>query len=92
MTISERTFLQIDGGVIFASVTLLPRLLRDEWFFAPQLALWFVGLLAQYYLLFPAAVPADAEGRRRRVPCSSRSPITVGGERLGGARVRARWS
>ena len=26
---------------------------RIEWFFAPQLALWFVGLLAQYYLLFP---------------------------------------
>jgi peptidoglycan/LPS O-acetylase OafA/YrhL len=53
VTISERTFLQIDGGVIFASITLIPRLLRDEWFFAPQLALWFVGLLAQYYLLFP---------------------------------------
>lgn len=52
-TISERTFIQIDGGVIFASLTLLPRLLRDDWFFAPQLALWFVGLLAQYYLLFP---------------------------------------
>jgi len=34
-------------------VALVPRLLRDEWFFAPQLALWFVGLLAQYYLLFP---------------------------------------
>lgn len=53
VTISERTYLQIDWGVAFASVTLLPRLLRDEWFFAPQLALWFVGLLAQYYLLFP---------------------------------------
>jgi peptidoglycan/LPS O-acetylase OafA/YrhL len=53
VTISERTFLQIDGGVIFASITLLPRLLQGEWFFAPQLALWFVGLLGQYYLLFP---------------------------------------
>lgn len=53
VTISERTFLQIDGGVMFASVTLLPRLWQGEWFFAPQLALWFVGLLAQYYLLFP---------------------------------------
>jgi len=53
VTISERTFLQIDAGVIFASLTLVPRLLRDEWFFAPQLALWFVGLLAQYYVLFP---------------------------------------
>ncbi|HLB22584.1 MAG TPA: acyltransferase family protein [Dehalococcoidia bacterium] len=53
VTISERTFLQIDGGVVFASAALVPRLLRDEWFFAPQLALWFVGLLAQYYVLFP---------------------------------------
>ncbi len=53
VTISERTFLQIDGGVAFASLALIPRLLRDEWFFAPQLALWFVGLLAQYYVLFP---------------------------------------
>lgn len=53
VTISERTFIQIDGGVIFASFTLFPRLLEDQWFFAPQLALWFVGLLAQYYILFP---------------------------------------
>ena len=53
VTISERTFLQIDSGVIFASFTLFPRLLEDQWFFAPQLALWFVGLLAQYYILFP---------------------------------------
>ncbi len=53
VTISERTYLQIDGGVIAASITLLPRLVDGKWFFAPQLALWFVGLLAQYYLLFP---------------------------------------
>ncbi len=53
VTISERTLLQIDGGVVFASFTLFPRLLEDQWFFAPQLALWFVGLLAQYYILFP---------------------------------------
>lgn len=53
VTISQRTFVQIDAGVVFASITLVPRLLSGEWFFAPQLALWFVGLLAQYYLLFP---------------------------------------
>ncbi len=53
VTISLRTHLSIDAGVIFASATLVPRLLKDQWFFAPQLALWFVGLLAQYYLLFP---------------------------------------
>jgi peptidoglycan/LPS O-acetylase OafA/YrhL len=53
ITISEHTVVLIDRGVIWASITLIPRLLQDEWFFAPQLALWFVGLLAQYYLLFP---------------------------------------
>ncbi len=53
VTISERTILDIHGSVIVASFTLIPRLIRGEWFFAPQLALWFVGLLAQYYVLFP---------------------------------------
>lgn len=53
VTISEKTIIHIDAGVWFASFTLIPRLLQDQWFFAPQLALWFVGLLAQYYLLFP---------------------------------------
>lgn len=53
VTISLHTHLSIDVGVVFASVALLPRLTSADWFFAPQLALWFVGLLAQYYLLFP---------------------------------------
>jgi peptidoglycan/LPS O-acetylase OafA/YrhL len=53
VTISLHTHLSIDAGVVLASVALLPRLASSEWFFAPQLALWFVGLLAQYYLLFP---------------------------------------
>ncbi len=53
VTISRYTHLHIDGGVMLASFTLVPRLLWDKWFFAPQLALWFVGLIAQYYLLFP---------------------------------------
>jgi peptidoglycan/LPS O-acetylase OafA/YrhL len=53
ITISLHTHLTINAGVIFASIALVPRLLEDRWFFAPQLALWFVGLLAQYYLLFP---------------------------------------
>ncbi|MGH7621760.1 MAG: acyltransferase family protein, partial [Gemmatimonadaceae bacterium] len=50
ITISLHTHITINAGVIFASVALVPRLLEDRWFFAPQLALWFVGLLAQYYL------------------------------------------
>ncbi len=53
ITISLHTVILIDSGVVWASIALLPRLFEDEWFFAPQLALWFVGLLAQYYLLFP---------------------------------------
>jgi peptidoglycan/LPS O-acetylase OafA/YrhL len=53
VTISKFTHLSIDSGVVFASIALVPRLTGADWFFAPQLALWFVGLLAQYYLLFP---------------------------------------
>ncbi len=53
ITISLHTVLLIDSGVVWASIALVPRLFDDQWFFAPQLALWFVGLLAQYYLLFP---------------------------------------
>ena len=53
ITISLHTVILLDSGVVWASVALVPRLLQDQWFFAPQLALWFVGLLAQYYLLFP---------------------------------------
>lgn len=53
VTISLHSVVNVDWGIAFASVALLPRLLSAEKFFAPQLALWFVGLLAQYYLLFP---------------------------------------
>jgi peptidoglycan/LPS O-acetylase OafA/YrhL len=53
VTISRGSTINIDWSVVTASVALLPRLLDAKWFFAPQLALWFVGLLAQYYLLFP---------------------------------------
>ena len=37
----------------------LPRLTGANYFFAPQMALWFVGLLAQYYLLFPLLYLVD---------------------------------
>ena len=53
VTISRASVINVDWGVFFASVALLPRLIEKEWFFAPQLALWFVGLIAQYYILFP---------------------------------------
>jgi peptidoglycan/LPS O-acetylase OafA/YrhL len=53
VTISRYSIVNVDGGVVYASFALVPRLMRAEWFFAPQLALWFVGLIAQYYLLFP---------------------------------------
>lgn len=53
VTISGAAPITIDWNVALASVGLLPRLTGAEYFFAPQLALWFVGLIAQYYLLFP---------------------------------------
>ena len=53
VTIAAGSVINVDWGVVYASFALYPRLMRAEWFFAPQLALWFVGLLAQYYLLFP---------------------------------------
>jgi peptidoglycan/LPS O-acetylase OafA/YrhL len=53
VTISRYTPIHIDWGVAWASLALVPRLIEKDWFFAPQLALWFVGLIAQYYLLFP---------------------------------------
>lgn len=58
VTISKYSVINVDRDVAIASVTLLPRLLDAKWFFAPQLALWFVGLLAQYYLLFPLLLAA----------------------------------
>jgi peptidoglycan/LPS O-acetylase OafA/YrhL len=53
VTISGLSTIHIDWNVFVASVALLPRLTGLDYFFAPQLALWFVGLLAQYYVLFP---------------------------------------
>ena len=41
------------GGNIWAGLLLVPRILRDEWQFAPEGSLWFVLLIVQYYLLFP---------------------------------------
>jgi peptidoglycan/LPS O-acetylase OafA/YrhL len=40
-------------GRILASALVIPRVFRDDWRFAPEGALWFVGLIVQYYLLFP---------------------------------------
>ena len=41
------------GGNIWAGLLLVPRILRDQWQFAPEGSLWFVLLIVQYYLLFP---------------------------------------
>jgi peptidoglycan/LPS O-acetylase OafA/YrhL len=41
------------GGNIWAGLLLVPRIVRDEWQFAPEGSLWFVLLIVQYYLLFP---------------------------------------
>jgi peptidoglycan/LPS O-acetylase OafA/YrhL len=53
VTIAGLSTVAVDWQTVIASFTLLPRLTGLVHFFAPQLALWFVGLLAQYYLLFP---------------------------------------
>jgi peptidoglycan/LPS O-acetylase OafA/YrhL len=53
VTISQFSVIEVSWERAWASVALYPRLLSAENFFAPQLALWFVGLIAQYYLLFP---------------------------------------
>jgi peptidoglycan/LPS O-acetylase OafA/YrhL len=52
VTIAGLTVVAVDRETVIASFALFPRLTGLEHFFAPQLALWFVGLLAQYYLLF----------------------------------------
>jgi peptidoglycan/LPS O-acetylase OafA/YrhL len=41
------------AGNIWAGLLLVPRIIRDEWQFAPEGSLWFVLLIVQYYLLFP---------------------------------------
>ena len=41
------------AGNSWAGLLLVPRILRDQWQFAPEGSLWFVLLIVQYYLLFP---------------------------------------
>jgi peptidoglycan/LPS O-acetylase OafA/YrhL len=53
VTIAGLSVVAVDLDVVIASFTIVPRIMGLETFFAPQLALWFVALLAQYYLLFP---------------------------------------
>lgn len=53
VTISVRSHILLDRGVVLAGLLVLPRLVNAAWFFAPEYALWFVVLLLQYYLLFP---------------------------------------
>jgi peptidoglycan/LPS O-acetylase OafA/YrhL len=47
----------IDVGQLFAGALVVPRILRDEWQFAPEGSLWFVLVILQYYLLFPLLLP-----------------------------------
>ncbi len=53
VTTAKHARVIIDPGMAMAAFTIVPRLIRQHWFFAPSGALWFVVLLAQYYLLFP---------------------------------------
>ena len=56
--------IRVDGGALFAGALLVPRIVRDEWQFAPEGSLWFVLVIVQYYLLFPVLLP----GLRRAGP------------------------
>ncbi len=47
----------LDAGRLGAGALVLPRILRDEWQFAPEGSLWFVLVILQYYLLFPFLLP-----------------------------------
>ncbi|HXF51260.1 MAG TPA: acyltransferase [Dehalococcoidia bacterium] len=53
VTTAKHARVVIDPGMAMAAFTIVPRLIRQHWFFAPSGALWFVVLLVQYYLLFP---------------------------------------
>jgi peptidoglycan/LPS O-acetylase OafA/YrhL len=46
--------IRVDGGQLFAGALLVPRIFRNDWQFAPEGSLWFVMVVVQYYLLFPA--------------------------------------
>jgi peptidoglycan/LPS O-acetylase OafA/YrhL len=50
----QRGDISVDGGQLFAGALLVPRMVRGEWQFAPEGSLWFVLVIVQYYLLFPA--------------------------------------
>lgn len=56
--------ISVDGGQLFAGALLAPRIVRDAWQFAPEGSLWFVLVIVQYYLLFPALLA----GLRRAGP------------------------
>lgn len=43
---------------LVVGMLLVPRIVREEWQFAPEGSLWFVLVVVQYYLLFPAALRA----------------------------------
>lgn len=43
----------LDGQLLLAGATLLPRGWGIEWIFAPSPSLWFVLLFVQFYLAFP---------------------------------------
>jgi peptidoglycan/LPS O-acetylase OafA/YrhL len=42
-----------DRDQFLAGLTLIPRLFKLHWFFAPPNPLWFVALILQFYLVFP---------------------------------------
>jgi peptidoglycan/LPS O-acetylase OafA/YrhL len=50
--------INLHNDQLLAGALLFPRILQDEWQFAPEGSLWFVLVVVQYYLLFPLLLAA----------------------------------
>ena len=57
VTVSGYHVIDIGWSDAAASLLIVPRLVRDDWFGVVPNSLWFVVVLAQYYLLFPFLRP-----------------------------------
>lgn len=44
----------VDGELLLAGLTIIPRGFSEDWLLAPAPSLWFVLLFVQFYIVFPA--------------------------------------
>lgn len=50
--------INLHADQLVAGLLLFPRMVKNEWLFAPEGSLWFVVVVVQYYLLFPVLLAA----------------------------------